>query len=107
MGIKLERKHLGSIVELENGNTGRITVFDGSSMPAYVRHDVPHDGMFGTWHLEDGKSYGVKGCDIVKILDSKEERNENQRKCSHVWQNYHGIIESYQFCTICDKKRNL
>lgn len=26
-------------------------------------------------------------------------------KCSHSWQNYVGLFESYDFCSLCDQKR--
>lgn len=106
--MKLQSKHLGCKVKLSNGVTGHITIFDGSKMPVYVKHDKSIDQVtFGTWHLEDGTSYGVKDFDIIEIIDTGEsfKKTKKEEECTHKWKFYHGLIESYDYCIYCDKKR--
>lgn len=44
----------------------------------------------------------------VDLLKSKstDSRNSNVKECAwHDWKNYTGLNESYDYCTVCDAKR--
>lgn len=34
-----------------------------------------------------------------------EPASETTKECSHKWNKYHGLVEQYEFCEHCDKKR--
>jgi len=61
-------------------------------LPRYVHVQLPED-------------------DICAVSESAERailegKASNTVACDHQWQPYQGLIESYQFCTKCNKKEN-
>ncbi len=38
--------------------------------------------------------------------DEVDHSPENSLSCSHTWESYEGIYDSFDYCRHCDKKRN-
>lgn len=108
INMQLKKEHLGCLVKLSNGTTGRIAIFDSSHMPAFVKHISPETEIIGTWHYENGKcfAYGNE-YDIVKVFPPDSKIDDYVEECNHDWQHYHGLFQVYEFCKKCDKKREL
>lgn len=67
-------------------------------------------------HMELDADYRCRGISHAKFLDEAESdfrgfstvSNANTIKskfCYHDWKSYHGLLESYEYCSICNERR--
>lgn len=77
------------------------------------RHTIPILSPSGSSNLQ--ASSGYQGPSLKAVADTLKElygtslreslRLSARTQCAHKWQHYQGIMEVYDFCTICDEKR--
>lgn len=100
--ILIKEEDVGRLVLLKNNIKGKITIFDQSNMPVFVKH-APESGspVIGSWHYIDGtySNGSLGGYDIVCFLDEKPSI------CKHEWKDYLGLSESFKYCIKCDEKK--
>lgn len=104
--FKITKEDIGRKVLMKNNIEGVIKIFDNSTMPVYVRHDVQRSFLVtGTWHYTDG-TYSNRNMEHYDIVCFLEDGNQkiNKNECRHEWKDYLGLSESFRYCTKCDKK---
>lgn len=107
--MNITKDDLGKYVILKNNTKGKITVFDDSTMPVFVKHDPGKNYIVtGTWHYTDGKysNRNMEDFDIISFVEDFDiNKDLNKSKCNHEWQYYLGLSQQFYYCKICDKKK--
>lgn len=84
-----------SLTEIENPNLWRLAV----AQPAPLSMSGLSSWLPNTpaaQHIANQSFYGVNRALYEELTKTT---------CAHQWQDYHGLIESYKFCTKCDQKQ--
>lgn len=67
------------------------------------------DGNFRYWKYPPSLFELVESArkPLDQVFDQMEKTNVGEFKCNHKWKHYHGFAESYDYCEICDEKKNI
>jgi len=107
--LDIKESDIGRYVILKNKVKAKITVFDNSNMPVFVKHD-PDSGSLvtGTWHFRDGtySNKNMRDYDILEFIDNKDVYVSTKDNCNHQWEYYLGLSQQFYYCKICDKKKD-
>ena len=71
------------------------------------------DDDISDWELDDPfemilpDGMGIDWDQLNTEVEKLQEESKNQTSCNHQWMPYYGLIEAFEFCKLCDEKRNL
>ena len=74
-----------------------------STTGCYSEHDAYHE-----WEVESPAptpEFGTFGYNEISSGMEKSPTGNWQKYCDHKWLTYHGLKETFEFCTVCDEKK--